>query len=105
MEEDNIIQFRNKNKITESEINGLFLGLVKLIKKLSMEEAISKLSPKDRTVFEEKQDIERKLIVKERELEKIKQENIDLKQKIRVKNLKILQLSCLKAKWACEQKG
>ena len=105
MEEDNIIQFKNKNKITESEINGLFLGLVKLIKRLAMEETISKLSPKDRTMFEEMQEIERKLVVKEIENDKIKQENAELKQKIRVKNLKILQLSCLKAKSGCVQKG
>lgn len=104
MEEDNIIRFKNKNKITESEINGLFLGLVKLIKKLSLEEAVEKLSQKDRTMFEQVQDCERKLLVKDREIEKLKQENADLKQKVRVKNLKILQLSCLKVKPLCEQK-
>ena len=36
---DNIIKFRKKSKISDSEINGLFLGLVKLIKKVALEDA------------------------------------------------------------------
>ena len=35
----------------------------------------------------------------------LKKENNDLRQKIKVKNLRILQLSCLKAKPICEEKG
>ena len=105
MEEDNIIQFKNKNKITENEINGLFLGLVKLIKKLAMEEAISKLDPVDKCLMEEKQEFERVLLAKDEEVANLKKENNDLRQKIKVKNLRILQLSCLKAKPICEEKG
>lgn len=102
--EDNIIKFKNKNKITESEINGLFLGLVKLIKKLAMEEAVANLPKEERESFDEKQELQRKLLVYEGEIDRLKKEREDLKQKIKVKNLKILQLSCSKAKCVCEQK-
>ena len=102
--EDNIIKFKNKNKITESEINGLFLGLVKLVKKLAMEEAVANLPKEERESFDEKQELQRKLLVYEGEIDRLKKEREDLKQKIKVKNLKILQLSCSKAKCVCEQK-
>jgi len=98
MKEENIIKFKNKNKITDSEINGLFLGLVRLIKKLAMEEACEKLKPDARELSKEVQELSILLSQKEVELEKIKEENASLKNKIKVKNLKILQLTCASAK-------
>lgn len=98
MEDDNIIKFRNKNKITDSEINGLFLGLVRLIKKLAMEEASEKLKPDARGLSKEVQELSLALSQREVEIEKLKEENKSLKNKIKVKNLKILQLTCASAK-------
>lgn len=98
MEEDNVITFKNKNKITDSEINGLFLGLVRLIKKLAMEEASAKLKPDARELSKEVQELSLTLTQKEVEVEKLKEENKSLKNKLKVKNLKILQLTCVSAK-------
>ena len=98
MKEDNIIKFKNKNKISDGEINGLFLGLVKLIKKIAMEEASERLDPKSKQLFSEVQELSLALSQKEHEISKLKEENQDLKHKIKVKNLKILQLSCNSAK-------
>ena len=98
MKDDNIIKFKNKNKITDSEINGLFLGLVRLVKKIAMEEATEKLDPKSKKLMEEVRDLTLCLSQKEHEIEKLKEENQDLKNKIKIKNLKILQLSCNSAK-------
>ena len=95
---DNIINFKNKSKISESEINGLFLGLVKLVKKLALEEA-NEMLPKDvRLLKEEMQALNLELSKKDSQIDKLKEENNMLKSKIKVKNLKILQLSCLSAK-------
>lgn len=103
MKEENIIQFKKKNKLTDSEINGLFLGLVKLVKKLAIEEA-SELSPEYMSLKEEVQDLSLSLSQKENEIVKLKEENQQLKNKIKVKNLKILQLSCASAKRLGQQK-
>ena len=101
---DNIIKFKNKTKITEGEINGLFLGLVKLIKKLAIEEA-NETMPKDiRILREELQQANLILSKKESDLERLREENQQLKSKLKVKNLKILQLSCLSAKRLSEYK-
>ncbi len=98
MKEDNIIKFKNKNKITDSEINGLFLGLVRLIKKIAVEEATERLDPKSRILVNEIQDLTITLSQKEHEIAKLQEENQELKNKIKIKNMKILQLSCTCAK-------
>lgn len=98
MKEDNVIKFKNKNKITDSEINGLFLGLVRLVKKIAMEEASERLDPKSKSLFFEVQSLSLLISQREREIEKLKEENNSLKNKIKVKNLRILQLSCNSAK-------
>lgn len=98
MKEDNIIKFKNKNKISDSEINGLFLGLVRLIKKLAMEEATERLDPNSKKLFYEVQDLSLVLSQKEHEISKLKEENNNLRNKIKIKNLKILQLSCNSAR-------
>ncbi len=104
MKEDNIIKFKNKNKITDSEINGLFLGLVRLVKKIAMEEASERLDPKSKNLYFEVQNLSLLVSQREREIEKLKEENQSLKNKIKVKNLKILQLSCISAKRINEYK-
>ncbi len=46
VKKDNIIPFQNKQKVlTENDINSLFLGLVKLIKKTALEEAKQNFMP------------------------------------------------------------
>ena len=98
MKEDNLVKFKNKNKITDSEINGLFLGLVRLVKKMATDEAMEKLDPKSKILVNEVRELNLILSQKEHEIEKLKEENQGLKSKIKVKNLKILQLSCNSAK-------
>jgi len=94
---DNLIKFKKKSKISDSEINGLFLGLVKLIKKVAMEDA-SQFSELEKRQLNE--NIQENLMIisqKELENEKLKKENAFLKSQIRAKNQKILHLSCLSA--------
>ena len=101
---DNMIKFKNKSKISESEINSLFLGLVKLVKKLALEEATASM-PKDvRILNEEINELNLELSKKESEIDRLKEENNMLKSKIKVKNLKILQISCMSAKRLNEYK-
>jgi len=98
MKDDNIIKFKNKNKITDSEINGLFLGLVRLIKKIAMEEATERLDPKSKRLVGEVQELTLCVSQKEHEIAKLQEENQTLKNKLKIKNMKILQLSCNFAK-------
>lgn len=95
---DNLITFVNKNKITEGEINSLFLGLVKFIKKMATEEAVANLPKDKKTLISENQNLELKISQKEREIDLLQDEIKNLRSKLKVKNLKILQLSCLSAK-------
>ena len=94
---DNIIKFRNKNKLTDSDINSLFQGLVKLIKKVALEDA-SQYS------VIEKENIERcmqenimLISQKDEEIERLRKENKLLRTQLKSKNLRILHLSCLTA--------
>ena len=94
---DNIIKFRNKNKLTDSDINGLFQGLVKLIRRAAMEDA-SQYS------ILEKENIQRQfqeniLLInqKDEEIEKLKKENKLLRIQIKSKNMRILHLTCMAA--------
>ena len=94
---DNIIKFKKRTKISDSEINGLFLGLVKLIKKVAIEDASAFSEIEKRKVDNILQDNAILLSQKDVEIEKLKSENLYLKKQIKSKNLKILQLSCLSA--------
>ena len=70
----------------------------------ALEHELRYLPKEERESFDEKQELQRKLLVYEGEIDRLKKEREELKQKIKVKNLKILQLSCSKAKCVCEQK-
>lgn len=98
MKEDNILEFKKRSKITEADINGLFMGLVKLVKKIAIEEASENLSTDTKELNEQLQSLSLQLSQKENEIDKLKEENVKLKNRLKVKNLKILQLSCLSAK-------
>lgn len=95
---DNIIKFKSKQKFSDSEINGLFLGLVKLVKKMAMEEAFSTLPKEERDLQEKICSLELLLSKQEHEIEVLKDDARKLESRLKVKNLKILQLSCLSAK-------
>jgi chromosome segregation ATPase len=101
---DNMVKFKNKNKISESEITSLFLGLVKLVKKLALEEASAQIPKNIRMLKEEIDELNLELSRKESEIDKLKEENSMLKSKIKVKNMKILQISCMSAKKLNEYK-
>ena len=102
---DNIIKFKSKNKITENEINGLFFGLVKLIKNFALDEA-KQMLPKDiKTMNDNFESLQLELSKKDQELERLREENKQLQSKIKQKNLKILQLSCLSAKRLKDQQA
>lgn len=94
---DNIIKFRNKNKLTDNDINSLFQGLVRLIKKIALEEA-SQYSVIEKENIE-RQFQENALLIsqKDEEVEKLKKENKFLRNQLKSKNLRILHLSCLTA--------
>ena len=95
---DNIIKFKKKAKISDSEINGLFLGLVRLIKKVAIEDA-SENSELERREMEESLQADAILLSqKDQMIEKLKKEVAFLRSQIKVKNLKILHLSCMSAK-------
>ena len=87
---NNILPFKKKTmKITDSDLQGLFMGLVRLIKKSAEEEISMKINQQ----IDREEEIERNLIAKlgqrERELaflkddnERLKKENANLKKQI-----------------------
>lgn len=83
---DNIINFR-KNEISESEINALFLGLIKLIKKKAQSDIEIKLKRECAFATERNLFLEKRLEEKEEEIRKLTDINKTLNAKIvRLKN-------------------
>ena len=84
-EENNIIKFKKKNIFTDSEMNALFMGIVKLVKKNAFEEAKENYE-KDLNManIELRKSImltaqkEKELLSLKEELAKIKEENMKL---------------------------
>ena len=95
---DNIIKFRKKSKISDSEINGLFLGLVKLIKKVALEDASNITGLEVQELNDELQKNSISLAQKDEEIEKLKKEINFLRAQLKTKSLKILHLSCMSAR-------
>lgn len=102
----NILFFRKKpaNKISESDVNGLFMGVVKLVKKMALDEAKN-------AVAEEKTQANlaiRKLVAqlgqKDRELEFLKTDYLSLKKENALLKKKVLLATCAKAKSLAESK-
>ena len=90
---DNVIPFKKKQKcLTESEINSLFFGLVKLIKKSVTEELVEKGENEKRTAtillrksFDDLQKKDEELQLLKKELKLLKLQNCRLSEKINVK--------------------
>ncbi len=74
---DNIIQFRQRI-LTDSDINSLFLGLVKLIKRNALEEERGKGELLLKKAFDELGEKERQIEQLKTEFEKLKTENFKL---------------------------
>lgn len=88
-EKDNIIKFSKRNEISESEINSLFLGLIKLIKNKAQEDVEIKLKRECAFVTERNLYLEEKLKALERENQKLIDINKTLNKKISVLNKNI----------------
>lgn len=111
--ESNIIQFRKKSKpLSENEINSLFLGLVKLIKKTTLEEFVEKANKeKEASDFLLKQafaDINKKdeqIKTLQLQFESLKRENQGLISQIKVnsKNLALKEHLCKRNQIKIEQ--
>lgn len=101
----NVIAFKKKqnSKITDADINELFMGLVKLIKKTALEEAKQSLS--DQTL--QSNLTIRKLVTqigeKQRELSFLKEDYLNLKKENAMLKKKLLFATCLKAKVLTEK--
>ncbi|MDE6583624.1 MAG: hypothetical protein K2K31_03150 [Clostridia bacterium] len=81
--QDNIIMFRQNRKVlTDSDITSLFMGLVRLIKKTSMEDAMEKVqlsSTRDlKQALSELEEKNKKIALLEKKIEDMKQENAKL---------------------------
>ncbi len=97
---NNVLEFKNKsafNKITEADINSLFSGLVKLVKKNAIEEAKESISE----YRLEKENLIRKLIIdlgeKERQLKFLKDDYMELKKENALLKKKLVISTCFKA--------
>ncbi len=104
-----IIQFRRQKTLTENEINSLFLGLVKLIKKMALEDALQKtqsqrmssenllkkafedLEKKEKTISQLRNDFKLMKLENEKLIEKLKKvetsKNQELKKHFQQKRL------------------
>ena len=97
--QSNVLKFkaRSTNKITEGDINSLFMGLVKLVKKNALEEAKSQVSAEK---IESSATI-RKLIMemgqKDRELKFLRDDYTSLKRENSLLKKKLLLATCYKA--------
>ena len=104
---NNVLTFRKRpSKITDSDLQGLFMGLIRLVKKNVEDEMAEKLNQQ----FDKNEEIERTLIAKlgqkERELaflkddnERLKKENVALKKRVMQKFcFEATKLSAKKAK-------
>ena len=104
---NNVLTFRKRpSKITDSDLQGLFMGLIRLVKKNVEDEMAEKLNQQ----FDKNEEIERTLIAKlgqkERELaflkddnERLKKENVSLKKRVMQKFcFEATKLSAKKAK-------
>ena len=99
-ENNNILKFKIKpsTKITDSDINGLFLGLAKLIKRIALEEAKSEIA--DEKI--ERETTIRNMVIdlgkKDRQIKFLKDEAVLLKRENANLKKKLLIASCLKAR-------
>ena len=104
---NNVLTFRKRpSKITDSDLQGLFMGLIRLVKKNVEDEMAEKLNQQ----FDKNEEIERTLIAKlgqkEREIaflkddnERLKKENVALKKRVMQKFcFEATKLSAKKAK-------
>lgn len=87
---DNIIPFRQKS-LTDSDINSLFMGLVKLIKKTAMEEAMEKSKDAQqllmKKMFSENAKKDKQIEMLKVEFEKLRKENQLLLQQIQTEKV------------------
>ena len=78
---DNIIKFK-KNEISESEINSLFLGLIRLIKRKAQDDIDLSLKRECAFATERCLCLEEMLKQKDKEIEKLKDINKSLNKKL-----------------------
>ena len=82
--QNNIIPFKQKQKIlTDNDINSLFLGLVKLIKKNTLEDFLQKSKEEKKLTERLLQNAYIELSVRNKELTKLKEEFVNLKNENR----------------------
>lgn len=96
----NILTFKQKvtNKITDADINGLFMGLVKLVKKSALEEAKNAVADEKLQSSSAIRKLISQLGQKERELEFLKEDYSALKKENSLLKKKLLVATCFKAK-------
>ncbi len=103
--QSNVLKFkaRSANKITDGDINSLFMGLIKLVKKNALEEAKSQVSAEK---LESASTI-RKLIMemgqKERELNFLRDDYASIKKENSLLKKKLLLATCYKAREMSEK--
>ena len=102
----NILTFKQKptNKITDADINGLFMGLVKLVKKSAMEEAKNAAAEEKLQTSATIRKLISQIGQKDRELEFLKTDYLSLKKENSLLKKKLLLATCLKAKSLTSEK-
>lgn len=95
---DNVLKFKNRvSQISESDLHGLFMGLVKLIKKNAFEEFKMHFEKENERINDEMRKMIALIGQKDRELNFLRQDNARLKTenlKLKKKEMKAM---CLKA--------
>ena len=94
---NNIVTFKKKSFLTDSDINSLFLGLVRLVKKNAFDEISAKTKLENKNANEALRKMLVDLNKKDREVEKLKQDLSKLKAENIGLQRKMLKLECSRA--------